>query len=236
MKKNFLFVCIAFLSLQTYAQMDPIINYNTQMAENWAGEYIRIGPYKVKGSLFLFGESLKGNLTYAGGKQVSDANILYDLYNQRAGLDVKKDIFEADLPLQEFVVEVPEKYGQNNKLLFRNAAAYGDKIKGYFNVLDDGDKLVFLKLFKTKLLPDPTNTMDKETKLAEQYSEYYMYDKATLELRKVKLKEKDILKSMGDDKQVAAYLSKKKLDLSKEYNVIGLVNKYNNNFATIVGE
>ena len=63
-----------------------------------------------------------------------------------------------------------------------------------------------------------------------------MYDKATMELRKVKLKEKDILKSMGDDKQVAEYLSKKKLDLSKEYNVISLVNKYNNNFATIVGE
>jgi hypothetical protein len=75
--------------------------------------------------------------------------------------------------------------------------------------------------------------MAKERKVFDQYSEYYIYSKASKELSKVKLKEKDIMKILGNGEQVKNYLSKNEVDFSKEEEVISLINKYNNNFALL---
>jgi len=233
-KVTFLLFGMIYLKA-SIAQIDPIVSYNRYVVENWAGQYIRIGPYMVKGSPFFFGESLSGSLLYKGGRKMTEAKILYDVYNQKAGIDKNNDIFESEEPLEEFVVSVPEKYGKG-KLLFRNSYVYGKpEMKTFFNVLEDGDKLVFLKQFKSKLMPDPVNSMDKDRKIFEQYNEFYMYSKATKELHKVKLREKDIMKEIGNDTQVKTYLSSKEVDFSKENEVISLLNKFNNNFAALQG-
>jgi hypothetical protein len=233
MKTRYLLIGLLFLFSKTFAQVDPLGAYNRYVVENWSGEYVRIGPYQVKGSPYFFGESLPGNITYKGGKKAADTKILYDVYNQKVGVAQNNEIFEATEAVEEFIISLPAKYG-SGKLLFRNSYVYGEAgMKSYLNVLDDGDKISFLKQFKIKLLPDPTNTMAKERKVFDQYSEYYIYSKASKELSKVKLKEKDIMKILGNGEQVKNYLSKNEVDFSKEEEVISLINKYNNNFALL---
>ena len=183
--------------------------------------------YRVKGTPYLFGESFPGTLTFKGGVK-NDTKVLYDLYNQKAGADIKNNILESDLGLEEFTISLPAKFG-GSTLLFKNTELFGNtSLKSYFNVLEDGTKLSFLKIFKIKLVSDPSNMMDKDIKIFEQYYEYYFYNKNTKELSKIKLKEKDIVKQLGDEKFVKDFIAKTDLDVSKEVDVIKLIQGYNN--------
>jgi len=228
MKPIFL-VFVAFVfSLTTFSQTNTVGEFNKFIAQNWAGDYIRIGQYKVKGTPYLLGESFPGTLTYKGGVK-SDTKILYDLYNQKAGADFKNNILESDQVLEEFSISLPAKFG-GNTLLFKSTEAYGSaSLKNYFNVLEDGSKVSLLKIFKIKLVSDPSNMMDKEVKIFEQYYEYYLYNKTSKELSKIKLKEKDIAKTLGDEDLVKNFITKSDLDVSKEVDVIKLIQGYNNN-------
>ena len=233
MKMKYFLICLLFLFFKSNAQVDPLGTYNRYVVENWAGEYVRIGPYQVKGSPYLFGESFPGSILYKGGKSVANTKILYDVYSQKAGIAVDNKIFEAEDAVEAFVISLSDKLGAN-RLLFKNSYIYGKpEMKSYLNVLEDGEKVAFLKQFKSKLLPDPTNTMAKDKKIFDQYYEYYIYLKQNKELYKIKLKEKDIMKRFGNDEQIKNYLSQNVVDFSKENEVISFLNKYNNNFSLL---
>ena len=227
MKKKYIGIVLMFIVSQSFAQVDPVGQFNKHIVENWKGEYIRISQYRVKGTPYLFGESFPGTLTFKGGVK-SDTKILYDLYNQRAGADFKNSILESGLVLEEFSISLPAKFG-GDTLLFKSTELFGNTSqKNYFNVLEDGSKVSLLKIFKIKLVSDPSNMMDKELKVFEQYYEYYLYTKTTKELSKIKLKEKDIAKQLGDEEFVKGFVSKGDLDVSKEVNAIKLIQEYNN--------
>lgn len=228
MKKTcFIFIVILLFGDVTFAQVDPVGQFNKHIVENWKGEYIRIGQYRVKGTPYLFGESFPGTLTFKGGVK-TDTKIRYDLYNQKAGADVKNNILESDQVLEEFSISLPAKFG-GNTLLFKSSELFGNSsLKNYFNVLEDGSKVSLLKIFKIKLVSDPSNMMDKETKIFEQYYEYYLYNKSTKELSKSKLKEKDIAKQLNDEEFVKDFITKSELDVSKETDVIKLIQGFNN--------
>jgi hypothetical protein len=227
MKKNFILFGFVLLANLSFAQTNTVGEFNKFIAQNWAGDYIRIGQYKVKGTPYLLGESFPGTLTYKGGAK-SDTKILYDLYNQKAGADVKNSILQSDQALEEFTITLPAKFG-GNTLLFKSTEVFGNtSLKNYFNVLEDGTKVSLLKIFKIKLVSDPSNMLDKEQKIFEQYYEYYLYNKTTKELSKMKLKEKDIAKQLGDEDFVKSFIAKGDLDVSNEVDVITLIQGYNN--------
>jgi hypothetical protein len=227
-KMCFVFIAILLSVNVSFAQVDPVGQFNRHVIENWKDDYYRIGQYKVRGTPYLFGESFPGTLTFKGGAK-SNANILYDLYNQKAGADVKNSILESDLAVDEFTIILPAKFG-GTTLLFKNTDAYGNaSLKNYFNVLEDGAKVSLLKIFKIKLLSDPSNMMDKDLKIFEQYYEYYIFNKNTKELNKIKLKQKDISKQLGDDPFVKNFLATGDFDLTKEVDAIRLIQAYNSN-------
>ena len=230
MIKIFLLFCCSSLMVGAKAQPDPLRDFNKHVVENWSGDYIRIGPYRVKGSPFFLGESFPGVIKYKGGKTVTDIKVLYNLYNQKAGVDVNHDIFEANDAVAEFQVQLPSKFG-GQTLLFKNTNQYQkESAEEFLNVLAEGSKAAFFKQYKTKLQADPTNTLSKDDKVFEQYYEYYLYTMASPGLHKIKLRSKDVLKELGEDPQIKEYVLKNHMDLSKEEDVIQLINKYNNSF------
>lgn len=213
-------------SITSFSQTNSVGEFNKFIAQNWAGDYVRIGQYKVKGTPYLLGESFPGTITYRGGTK-ADAKILYDLYTQKAGEDVRNTIAEATQPVEQFTILLPEKFGEE-KLLFQSSDMFGNEsLKVYFNVLEDGSKASLLKVFKIKLVSDPVNMMDKEQKLFEQYYEYYLYNKTTKELAKIKLKAKDFSKQLGDDNFVKTFIDNGDLDVSNEKHAIKLIKGYN---------
>lgn len=212
---------------QTFAQHDPLGAFNKHVVEKWAGDYIRVGPYQVKGSPYLLGASFPGIVSYRGGSIISDCKVFYDLYYQKAGLDVKNDFFEASEPIDSFSILLPESFG-GQKLNFHNNIFFGEESpSGYFNILCDGEKASFLKLYKSKLAPDPTNTLAKEMKIFEQYFEYYIYDKVQKKLHKIKLKKKQLMEVFKNNQNLIKYIAMNNLDLSNEKEVSLCINYYN---------
>ncbi|MDQ3278636.1 MAG: hypothetical protein M3Q06_09935, partial [Bacteroidota bacterium] len=201
------------------------------MVSNWNGTYMRVANYHVKGTPHFFGESFWGSLDYKGGESVTGIKVLYNLYEQTVGIDMKNngDVFLAEKPLERFTIELPEKFS-GKKLLFANSSSFGLTGKTeYFNVLEDGPKVAFLKAYRVRLLPDPTNEMNKELRVFDQYYEYYIYNKATKELKKIKLKEKDILKEIAADENLKVKIKSGEVDLSSEMHVISVLKAYNSN-------
>jgi ABC-type phosphate transport system substrate-binding protein len=70
--------------------------------------------------------------------------------------------------------------------------------------------------------------MNKEMKVFDQYFEYYIYQKDTKQLHKIKLKEKDILKEINTDQATKEKIKNGEINLSNEMHVISFIKTYNN--------
>ena len=187
---------IAFVnSLQ--AQTDAIGDFNKHVIEKWTEDYIRVSQYRVKGSPYLLGESFDGQLTMKTGLKTINQKVLYNVMEQKVGTEIDKQLISPDGDVVSFYIQLPEKFG-GEKLDFVATATMGDNnVKGYLNVIADGPKLAFLRQYKSKMVPDPTNMYSKDIRIFEQYSEYYIFVRKTAELIKVRLKEKDIVAALS---------------------------------------
>ena len=135
-------------------------------------------------------------------------------------------IYEAVEPVESFIITLPERFG-GMKLLFKSSFVFAGDTKGFYNVLEEGDRVSLLKMYKSKLVADPNNLMDTKMKVFEQYVEYYLFKKVDRSMRPVKLKKKDFLKEFGDTKFADRYLASNTVDFGKEQDVADLLHAYN---------
>lgn len=226
-------ICLAvalfcLIDFKSNAQVDPVGDFNRHVFEGWKGEVIRIGQYQVKGSPYLLGESFPGSIIYKAGGPLKDVKILYDVFNQKAGVDLNKEIFEVQDVIERFSISLPDKMGGQN-LEFSNCSNFGKpEMKCFFNVLEDGNKIVLLKAFRSKLVADPSNNMDTKRKVFEQYYEYYVYVKSSQTLNEIKLRKKDLVRELGNEKFIDEYMKNNDTDVTKEFELIQLVSAFNN--------
>lgn len=220
-----LFLSCCFL-ITGKTQVDPVGSFNRHVFETWKGESIRIGPFSVKGSPYLFGEAFDGSISYKGGRILNQTKILYDVYHQKAGVELQSLIYEAVEPVESFTIKLPETFG-GQRLLFKNSVLFEVDMKGYFVVIEDGEKFAFLKMYKSKLVADPNNTMDTKMKVFEQYVDYFLFKKEDHSMHSVKLKKKDILKEFGDNKFADQYMANTTVDFGREQDVADLMHAYN---------
>lgn len=231
MKKIIKIYCLVvfyLISIDVNAQFDIVGMYNKQVLQNWSGTYSRIGPYKVKGSGYFLGEALSGIVKFKDRDLMQSKKLYYDLYNQEIVFQQGEDLLKVDDLLEELTVTLSEKYG-GKSMRFKNTVLYDtDKLKGYFEVLEEGSKASFLKMYKINIAPDPGNMLDREAKLFEQYSEYYIFNAATKSLENVKLKTKEIknaLFTLGLNKNNS--IDPDGFNFSKEQDVIGFFKQLN---------
>ena len=197
MKQFFTFIAV-LSALLVNGQPDPIGNFNKHVIEKWTHDYIRVSQYRVKGSPFLLGESFNGDITMKTGVVTVDKKILYDIYDQKVGIDLDKKFVAPDGEVSGFFIQLSENFG-GEKLSFINAANLPKvNLKGYLNVIADGSKFAFMRQYRIRLVADPAEMYSKDIKLFEQYYDYYIYNRATAELNKIKLKDKDVLEALGN--------------------------------------
>jgi hypothetical protein len=203
------------------AQTDAIGDFNKHVIEKWTEDYIRVSQYRVKGSPYLLGESFDGELTMKTGLKTVNQKILYNIMEQKVGTEINKQMIAPDGDVVSFYIQLPEKFG-SEKLDFLWAETLSkSNVKGYLNLLADGPKLAFLRQYKSRLVPDPTNMYSKDIRIFEQYYEYYIYIKKTAELVKVRLKEKDIVAAL------AGFPIPAEADFTKMANVKEMINLLN---------
>lgn len=210
-----------------FAQVDPVGMFNRYVVENWAAQYQRVGQYRVKGSSFLLGEPIPGQFRYQGGGLMKNDKILYDLNTQKVGPEVDGGIFETDQIIEEFTLIFPAKYG-GGTAHFVNGAKYGNKkAHPYFSVLVEGASVQLLAAFKIKLVADPSNMMDSQARLFEQYTEYYIYDVKNNSLAKVKLNKKDIVAALKASPELQKSANEYMGDVVSESSAIQMVQTLN---------
>jgi len=203
--KQVLIIFAFFSALMVNAQPDPIGNFNKHVIEKWTHEYIRVSQYRVKGSPYLLGDSFSGDITMKTGVVTVDKKILYDIYDQKVGVDLDKKFVSPDGDVSGFFIQLSENFG-GEKLNFINAANLPKvNLKGYLNVITDGSKFAFLRQYRIRLVADPADMYSKDIKLFEQYYDYYIYNRVTAELNKIKLKDKDVLEALGNPNSSAKY-------------------------------
>ena len=198
--KQFFTLFAVFGTLMVNAQPDPIGNFNKHVIEKWTHDYIRVSQYRVKGSPYLLGDSFSGDITMKSGVVTVDKKILYDIYDQKVGFDLDKKFVAPDGEVSGFFIQLSENFG-GEKLSFINAANLPKvNLKGYLNLIVDGSKFAFLRQYRIRLVADPAEMYSKDIKLFEQYYDYYIYNRATAELNKIKLKDKDVLEALGNSR------------------------------------
>jgi len=203
--KQVLIIFAFFSALMVNAQPDPIGNFNKHVIEKWTHEYIRVSQYRVKGSPYLLGDSFNGDITMKTGVVTVDKKILYDIYDQKVGVDLDKKFVSPDGDVSGFFIQLSENFG-GEKLNFINAANLPKvNLKGYLNVITDGSKFAFLRQYRIRLVADPAEMYSKDIKLFEQYYDYYIYNRVTAELNKIKLKDKDVLEALGNPNSSVKY-------------------------------
>jgi hypothetical protein len=229
MKKLCFFLFFLGSILNSFGQGDAIGAFNRYVIHNWAGQYVRIGTYKVKGSPFLLGESFPGKIRLIGSNVSQPAKVLYNLYEQKAGPGTDDQILVTDKLVEEFTIELPEKFG-GVPLTFKHCGMYSmPKLKCYFNVLAEGPSVSFLKVYRIRVIADPSNMMDKDLKVFEQYYEYFLINKkATGEVEQVKLKKRDFENELSSLEGAPAIFKSNQFEYATEEDFVKLVKALNN--------
>jgi len=196
--KSLVCILILFFSFNAAnSQTDAIGDFNKHVIEKWSEDFIRISQYKVKGSPYLLGESFDGSLTVKSGVVAANQKILYDIYSQKVGVEINKELIKPDGEVVSFYIQLPEKFG-SEKLEFINAENLKNvSLKGYLNALETGSKLILLRQYKTRVIADPANMYSKDFRIFEQYYDYFIYNVVTSSLEKIRLKQKDVVSAMS---------------------------------------
>jgi hypothetical protein len=197
MKSLLCFLVLHFVFNSAHSQTDAIGDFNKHVIEKWSEDFIRISQYKVKGSPYLLGESFDGALTVKSGIVAANQKILYDLYSQKVGIEINKELIKPDGEVVSFYIQLPEKFG-NERLEFINASTLKNvKLEGYLNTLEKGNKLILLRQYKTRVIADPANMYSKDFRIFEQYYDYFIYNVVTSSLEKIRLKQKDVISALN---------------------------------------
>ncbi len=190
-------VTAIMLHTNAFAQLDPIGQYNRYLTESWAGEYYRVGQYKVKGNPMFLGQAFLGTVKTKTVVDSKMQNLLYDLQLQLVGPGVNGKIYETTDRVTAFELYRPHPYG-GDTLRFVDGADYGlTKESQYLNLLCDAPGIQLLRAYKIKVVPDPTNLMDKDLRVFEIYFDTYLFLKTSKELVKVKNSKKDYSKALA---------------------------------------
>ena len=80
---SILAVCL-LLGVSGFSQSDPVGAFNKHIAERCAGEYTRVGQYRVRGTAMLLGETFPASVVFGKSQRTDNAaRLMYDLNEQK---------------------------------------------------------------------------------------------------------------------------------------------------------
>jgi hypothetical protein len=199
--KRFLFVFIVWLwagplSAQsgiitpTVGWVDPVLNHNRLLREQTGeGVYKLIGPYRVIGSSYLFGERNKGNIFSAEATAVN-IQIGYNTYNQEvefiSSSNPGKPLIKSPGEVDSFMFLANKSLGAESDLRFIYGKHLGSSDKSYFQVLATGPKVGIYKRYKSDVGYVSSNYVQSELRQFDMLVDYFIFNPNTQSLKKVK--------------------------------------------------
>lgn len=213
MKINFLkssvillFTCFSFSAISQNGYMDNALNYSRLIKEKTAdGVYKLIGPYKVVGTPYLFGEKNKGDL-FSPETKAYNISLSYNTYNQEvefySSSNPDKPLVRVPGSVDSFLIHENVGLGIMRQMKLIYGAVLGSSEKAYFLELYSGPKYSVYKRYKSELGYVSTNYIQSELKQFDLIYDYFYKDNTKNELIKLKTNYSNIVKEFKKIKDI----------------------------------
>lgn len=181
---------------------------------------------QIEGSPYLKNEFLPGKI-YHKDENAGTFLIRYNIYN-----DVMEIKFEQN-DIQELLVDpnLKTSIGTSRFMVYQYIDDLNNPTKGYFEILSDGKRIDLLKKHHIKFSPGAPakSSFHKPTNPEFKYSSdyYFLFKDQDRPVKIKKLKESRILELLTDEKTAKDLIKNENLDISKERDLIKLVEELN---------
>ena len=177
---------------------DPALQHNRLIQQQTAdGVYKLIGPYKVVGNSYLYGQHLKGDL-YSTEAKAYNIFISYNTYNQDvefySSANPDQPLIKEVGTVDSFTIQEDVAAGITKPIQFIYGPLIGAKDKMYYQVLCNGGRFVVYKRFKSDLDYVGNNLGQTELRQFDLQTEYYYADKESKGIKKIKLNKPAVVK------------------------------------------
>lgn len=190
---------------------DPALNHNKLLQQQSAdGNYKLIGPYKVVGSQYLFGEHHKADM-FTPEAKAFNIFISYNTYNQEVEFYSTSNpgtpLVREPGTVDSFTIHSNTELGISKNLRFVYGAVLGSKDKFYYQEVFVGKKYSVYKRYKSDLGYVGTNLAQSELRQFDLQVEYYYTAKDNKGLKKLKANAPSVTKEFKDVKDLSSVIT-----------------------------
>ena len=242
MKKRFLVYLSMLLASAAFAQsgiitptvgwVDPVLNHNRLLREQMGeGVYKLIGPYRVIGSSYFFGERNKGTI-YSTDATAVNIPLGYNTYTQEVEFispsNPGQPLIKSPGEVDSFVFLANKTMGLEADMRFVYGKYLGSTEKAYFLELAIGAKAGIYKRYKADVGYVSSNYVQSELRQFDLLYDYFVYNASTRTLKKVKNSYNGLLKELTAFGNVAAVFTSEAYNLNPDQalkQAISLINQ-----------
>lgn len=200
MKQRFLIYLSLLLASAAFAQsgiitptvgwVDPVLNHNRLLREQTGeGVYKLIGPYRVIGSSYFFGERNKGNI-FSSDATAINIQVGYNTYTQEVEFispsNPGQPLIKSPGEVDSFVFLANKTMGLEADMRFVYGKFLGSSERSYFLELATGPKGGIYKRYKADVGYVSSNYVQSELRQFDLLFDYFIYNAAARTLKKVK--------------------------------------------------
>jgi len=209
--KFLLMNCLLISAIISYGQginSDLAMNHNRLVREKTGdGVYKMIGPFKVVGTSYLFGEKNNGNL-FSTAAKAYNIFLSYNTYNQELEFysvsNPDKPLVKEPGEVDSFIILPSTDLGIINPLKFVYGTVIGSTEKVYYQQVYAGTKFGIYKRYKSELGYVSSNYVQSELRQFDLGFEYYYTDTEKKTIKKIKANASNVVKEFKGIKDVSS--------------------------------
>ena len=202
------------------AWTDPALQHNRLLQEKLGDGYlIQVGNFKVKGSPFLYGEKLKGNV-YSETEKAWNIYISYNTNTQElefySSSNPDKPLVKEPGTLDSFVIHANSDLMIAGNLKFVYGPLIGSNDKNYYQEICGNGDFVFYKRYISEIVIVSDNYARQDLREFQLEYEYFYYNKTTGKLKKLKRNPDAIVKEFKDQADLETVLTSESFYANQE--------------------
>ena len=210
-KQCLLFTFILLMANVSFSQsgyMDNALNYSRLIiTKTPEGYYKLVGPFKVIGTSYLYGEKNKGDL-FSSDAKAWNLHLSYNTYNQEVEFysvnNPDKPLVKEVGTVDSFILHENAEIGITKPLKFVFGSLIGSKEKYYFQEVCTGSRFKLYKRYRSELTYVTTNYIQSELRQFDLEYEYFYTDTASNLVKKIKPNSVSVIKEFKNTRDVSS--------------------------------